>query len=254
LPLSVARRFAPALLFLLLLDARPARAAITDEDLYGKPRAPFGYGVEIASRHGRVLGGGIDPFSDSRWLSQLSLSARHQIGGATTGGGASSPSYFVGLGWDYGATEAEARQAQASMSLLRFTIPVEIRIAPFERLALFARLAPGLARTSASVTDASAPAAPFDGVAPEPLAQTQWIPAADASAGASFRFGSFHRRGTSRFGFWITAEGGYGWVAARDLTLTRHGEQQDGRVDEPLRLGRLAPSAPFFRVGLGMSF
>ena len=191
--------------------ARPAAADITDDDVYGPPRSALGYRIAFGVRNDWALGSGIDPVSPSRSFGQTSLSALLRLGGDPDGG----VSLYAGLGWDHGSADAPVRAASASFGFHRLSLPIQAQLGLGPRLALFGRLAPGAAHESVELTDASAPAAPFADVSP-PLSQSSWVPAVDASAGASLRFASVHRRGTPRFGFWLTAELGYAWVATRD--------------------------------------
>ena len=230
------------------LASPPARAAITDDDLYGQARAPLGLTAALGVRSDLVRSTGLDPFSTSDELSQSSLAIGYHLTGTERAG------LLLGFEWNHGNSAATARGSQASLTLDRLTFAIESRFGLWWRVSGFARFAPGAMRDHVGLVDPSAPMGAYGGVAAGGLQQTTWVPAADVSGGLAFRFGELRGRGAPVFGFWLTAEGGYAYAGAHDLVLESRVEAQPGRVDEPVRLGQLALRGAFMRFRIAVSF
>ncbi|MES1172402.1 MAG: hypothetical protein ABUL77_04120 [Bacteroidota bacterium] len=244
---NVIRASALALL-LVIATTSAASAAITDDDLYGAPRAPLGLTVALGMRSDLVRSPGLDAFSTTDGLPQSSLSLAYHRGADDRSGLA------VGFEWNHGSTMARARDADASLTVDRFTLSLEGRIPVAARLSAFGRVAPGLLRDGARMVDPSVAGGPYGAGAGGVREQSKTVAAVDASAGLAFRFAEVRGRGTPRVGFWLTGEGGYGYAGAHDLVLASGTETQPGRVDQPLRLGELSLRGAFLRARFAVSF
>jgi hypothetical protein len=221
--------------------------AVTGDELQGPARPSLGLTAALGVRSDLIRGAGLDPFSRHDGVTQSALSVSRRFGPSDLSGVA------LGFEWDHGSTAATARGADSSLDLDRLSLTVEGRVPLARRLVAFARVAPGLMREAARLTEASAPAT-ADASQPGVLQSTAWVAAADASVGLDFRLGELRRPGTPLFGFWLTAEGGYGYVAKRALTLGGGADGQPGQTSQPLRLGDLALSGPFMRFRFAVSF
>jgi hypothetical protein len=251
-----ARAVALALMPLLALVPATGKAepTPTPTSTDGEPARPAAHGVGLTAglgiRSDLVHSGGLDPFSVKDGVPQSALSISYRWGDTTL------PSMAVGFEWDHGVLTGTARGAETTLTIDRLSLGLEGRLPLATRLVAFGRVAPGLLRDQASLLDASAPGGAYGGAASGNLQQTTWVAAGDLSGGLAYRFTEFHggAQGASVFGFWLTAEGGYGYAAAHDLVLSPHVETQPGRTDEPLRLGQLAFRGAFLRIRLALSF
>lgn len=242
-------RAAAGALLLVAVWAGQATAQITDDDLYGKARTPFRLTAGLGVRSDLIRSSGLDAFSTTDGLSQSALSVGYHLSGTELSG------ILLGFEWNHATTTAAVRGAEASLTIDRLTLALESRVAVGRRVSVFGRVAPGLLRDRARMVDPSAPGGAYGGLTMgDGLAQTKWVPTADVSGGLALRFGELRGRGAPVFGFWLTAEGGYGYAAAHDLVLASRAETQPGRVDEPLRLGQLAWRGAFMRFRIAVSF
>ena len=226
----------------------PGSSLLTTSDLYGPPHRALGLTVSLGLRSDLVRNSALDAFSRTDGIPQSALSISRRFGGSDVSG------LVVGFEWDHGKTNATARGADSSLTIDRLSVAVEGRMPILHRLAGFARIAPGLLHENASIADVSAPGDAYAGVAAGGLHAKGWVPAADISGGLDLRVGELYRFGTPLFGFWLTAEGGYGYAGAHDLVLTPNVATQPGRTDEPLRLGELSLRGPFLRFQFAVSF
>ena len=258
---AVARAVALASMFLLALVPATGKAEPTPPPTPtptatggGDPARSAAHGIGLTAglgiRSDLVHSGGLDPFSARDGVPQSALSISYRFGDTA------SPSMAVGFEWDHGALTGTARGAETTLTIDRLSLGLEGRLPLVTRLVAFGRVAPGLLRDHASILDASAPGGAYGGAASGNLQQTTWVAAGDISGGLAYRFTEFHggAQGAPVFGFWLTAEGGYGYAATHDLVLSPHVETQPGRTDEPLRLGQLAFRGAFLRIRLALSF
>ena len=233
-----------ATLLAALLEAPRARAQNPqDADVLTAPAPPHAWPastwrIEAGYRGSYIPDEGFDPFSKDDYLPQLSLTASRTVW--TRG----RLSFAPGLAWDHGSRSSNARGATTSLSLDRFTIPLEGRLHVDRWGYAFLRLAPGVVAEGVRVQEASGPA---------PYTKTGVVFATDLSAGYAlplWRLGG----PASPARAWLQADGGYGWVASERLALT-----PDVASDDPLRtrgvdLGSIATRGAFFRVGVALSF
>lgn len=225
--------------------------AVTRAQVIGsepEARAPLGITAGLGLRSDLIRSSGLDPFSTGDDLHQSALSIGYRFG----------PTEGLGLAlafeWNHGVASANARAASGTLTVDRLSLGFEGRATLWRRLSGFARIAPALLRSDAQLREDSTPAGTFGGGETGVLTQTKWVPAADASAGLALRLAEVRGRGSPTFGFWLTAEAGYGYAGAFDLVLAPQVEAEPGRVDEPVRLGRLALRGGFMRARFAVSF
>jgi len=199
---------------------------------------PHGDGLWQASlgmRTSLLRDPGYDPFSTNDISTQVSVSVSRAFGV----GLGFQPA--LGLVWDAGESQAFARSVEASLTLQRLAVALEGRFIPAPGVYVMARLAPGVLRAAASLADASAPA---------PLEIRYVTASLDAGAGAGVRL----TPAASPVGFWLVADGGYGWTSAHDLTLRPSLPSTDVDKAGVTPLGSLAVRGPFLRFSLALSY
>jgi hypothetical protein len=220
-----------------LLGGSPARGQTAPEEV-ARPtvRAPV-WEVTAGVRTMYIKGAGYDPFSTNDALVQFSANGTRALVRRDR------LAFVAGVGLDVGGSSADARGAPASLTLTRVSALAEGRYQPAWRFYLFARLAPGLLHGTATIDDASSPAASgltddFDAFS------------LDAAAGGAFCFGDL---GNAHLGAWLVADGGYGWTPDRHLVLapTLGADQSKAGT---LDLGTLAARGGFFRIALALSY
>jgi hypothetical protein len=148
------------------------------------------------------------------------------------------------VGFDYSGWSAQARSADASLNLHRFTLGPEARYHVLRVLAVTAKLAPTLTRQAAVLTT---------GVGSD-LKDVAWKAGFDATAGVAVEVFGFHS-GKSRLPrLWLSGEGGYGWTASNDLVLRPEDADDAPQRFQPVDLEDLSLSGPLFRITAGLSF
>jgi hypothetical protein len=185
---------------------------------------------------------GYDPFSTDDALAQLALSVSRVLSRQDR------LAFAVGLGFDYGGSDASARGAPSSLGLMGLSLFVEGRYTPHPRFYGFARVAPGALRVSASVQDDSAP--PVSSTKTASLSDTFTIPAFEGSLGAAVCLAP----PTTALGPWLVAQAGYGWAPSHPLVLAPQVGGADQSKVAPLDLGTLAPRGPFLTVSFALSY
>jgi hypothetical protein len=222
--------------------ARPAErwpdppGAASGEVARPRPRGqPELWQLSLGLRTTLIRGSGFDPFSSNDALTQLSVAALRTF--RSRGHVAIS----AGLTGDFGSSQGAARAATATLSLNRGALLLDARYQPRPRLQAFARVAPGVVRGQASVSDASAIGS---------LAQTFTLPSLDGSAGAAV---AVSPEG-GPVSFWLVGEGGYGWTPQQTLVLSPNLGPRDQSKAGALDLGALAPRGAFFRLGVALGF
>ena len=86
------------------------------------------------------------------------------------------------------------------------------------------------------------------------LHQKTWAPSVDAAAGLTLLVAELRGQHSPLFGFWLTAEGGYGYSGGHEVALSTQAEAPAGRTDAPTRFGTLAVRGAFTRFGLSLTF
>lgn len=223
---------------LLALGASSAGAQTTIEAAAPPPpvRLPV-WEVTAGVRTMYLKGAGYDPFSTNDALVQFSAT------GTRTVVRRDRLALVAGLELDAGGSSADARGAPSSLTLTRLSALAEGRYQPAWRFYLFARIAPGLLHGTATIDDASSPAA-------SGLSAGFDIFSLDAAAGAAFCLGALS---TSRLGAWLVADGGYGWAPDQHLVLAPplgSDQSKAGTLD----LGTLAVRGGFFRIAVALSY
>lgn len=227
----------------------PPRPMVMREPQPEPARAPLGISVSAGLRSDLIRSAGLDPFSGTDRVGQGALGVGYRFGDPDAAG------LSVGFDWNRGSLSAQARSASAELTLDRLTVGIEGRYPLLRRLAVFGRVAPGLLRSHARLYEPSAPADPYAGAyGGGGMMQTKWSPAADVGAGLAFHFADVRSPGVPVVGFWLIADGGFGFSPAYELTLRGHADPLPGRTDEPIRLGSLTLSGGFARARVAVSF
>jgi hypothetical protein len=206
--------------------------ALAQESVEGERHHDGPWQLEAGYRGAIVRDAGYDPFSTNDWLGQLTLAGSRVV--VRRG----PFSLVAGAAWDYGRSTATARGADSGLTVHRLTVPLSVRYAPVRWLYVFGTIAPGAAYESARIGDSSAQA---------PLVTDGWVPAVDASAGASWSFAD-----TRPLSWWLTAEAGYGLAAPLLLALSPDGS--DPRRTATTNLGSLAMNGSFGRLAVSVAF
>ncbi|HEY4013170.1 MAG TPA: hypothetical protein VGM06_07520 [Polyangiaceae bacterium] len=191
--------------------------------------------VEAGFRANFVTDPGYNPFSTKDYFGQFALAASRTVFVA-------GPfSFAPGLSWDYGRSSATARGDGSSLDVHRLLVPLEGRV-QFGRWGYaLVRVAPGVAVEDAEVDDPASPT---------PLTKSRWLFAGDLSAGYAFPIVAHTGASASSPGFWVQADGGYGFVATQRLELTQNGSSATASAD----LGDLALRGGFFRISVAVGF
>jgi hypothetical protein len=239
------RLFAPALSIALALVATQASAQSTSTptstsdststSTTDSPSLPT-WTADLGYRGAFVTDPGMNPFSTHDYFDQVSLGGSRLL--VERGRFGFAPGFL----WDFGSSMATARGADSALFVHRLSVPLEARFRLTRWLYVFARTAPGVANVHARVSDPSAPA---------PLVATSWLPTMDLSAGAAWRFADLR---DGRFGFWLTADGGYGWAKSMSLDLMPDLASDDPRRVGGTDLGHLALRGAFMRFAVAVSF
>lgn len=206
--------------------------ALAQESVEGARHHAGPWQLEAGYRGAIVRDAGYDPFSTNDWLAQLTLSGSRVV--LRRG----RFSFVAGAAWDYGRSTATARGADSGLTVHRLTVPLSVRYAPVRWLYVFGTIAPGAAYESARIGDSSSQA---------PLVTDGWVPAFDASAGASWSFAD-----TRPLSWWLTAEVGYGLAAPLSLALSPDGS--DPQRTAVTNLGSLAMNGSFGRLAVAVAF
>lgn len=191
-------------------------------------------------RVGKVSHAGLDPFSDSDELAQFSLGAG---GTLLTADDFSIAGLFL---YDIGGHSDEARGAETDLTVHRLTIGAEARYHFIRQLFVFGRVAPGAIHSIAKLKDAASGG--------QTLATRDWVFAADLSAGAMLELSGWSGDSRKRRpNIWIAFDGGYGYAAESELSLSPEGNSGPERA-EPVELGALGLGGPFLRFAAVMTY
>lgn len=194
----------------------------------------------LGFRVAKISSEGFDPFADTDELAQLSAG----LGGTIlTAGNLSLAGIFL---YDIGGRSSEARGATTDLTVHRFTIGAEGRYHLIRQLFVFGRVAPGTIYSIAQLDDVS--------TAVVNQSARSWVFATDLSAGAMFELTGFAKLGKKRRpNLWITFEGGYGFAATSELSMTPDDSGGPERA-EPVELGSLALNGPFMRGAFVLTY
>jgi hypothetical protein len=203
----------------------------------GRPVRQHRWQVTGGGRASLFGGAGYDPFSTNDVLGQLSTAVSWSL--PRRDGSAFSTA--VGIIGEFGQSGALARGADADLSLTRVGLLLEERFSPIRWGYAFARVSPAWMTIDAKLRDPASPAV---------LQSSSSSFALDASLGLAANLNP----GARGVGFWLLADGGYGWAPSSELTLTPALAAADAAKAGSTSLGTLAPRGAFFRGGLALSF
>lgn len=223
-------------------DPKPTAQAVVndetpDDGKMGSHRDHF-VGV-LGARTNYITNSGYDPYDQDNALTQLSLGVGRTVASAD------QLSLAGLLLWDWGRSEANARGAESAIDVHRLTLAAEGRYHLIRRLYVFGRLAPGALHWKTNLTDRAVDLERVD---------DRWVFAADLSAGAAFEFAGESRGDSKRPRGWVSADGGYGWSAASEVSLTAEESETSPARAEPVALGDLGLRGGFFRLALGITY
>jgi hypothetical protein len=161
------------------------------------------YGM-VGYRGTRVTGDGYQPFAKNQGLHQASLSVGRVLFTAD------ALSFAVGLGWDYGASSADARGAATKLEAHRLTLLPEIRYHVLRRLYGFGRIGAGLAPIHAELDDS---------VTETTRTSDRLAFTLDASLGAAYELIGEASGASRRPRVWLLLDGGYVFTATTETVL-----------------------------------
>lgn len=181
---------------------------------------PHHIGLQFGVRTTNIPSGGYDPFAESNGLAQAS------IAGTFTPWRSLPFSAHALAELDIGGSNAMARGAETSLTMLRFALGLEGRYEPISRLYFFAKVAPAAIHASAEIEDYFLSAT---------LKSRSWTWALDTTGGAALRLGNAGKDHDPSATFWLMLEMGYSFAGEAEMVLTP-GEIED----EPRRFGSVA--------------
>ena len=191
--------------------------------------------VSAGVRSALFRGRGYDPFSTNDAFTQFSATATWAV--ATS----ASLATAVGVGWESGSADAQARGADTNLTLTRLGLVLEERFAPRPWAMAFARVSPGWLRGTASLDDPAVAA---------PLRTKFSSFSFDASLGAAARLSPR----ASRVAFWLVGDAGYGWAPDQHLALAPAVPAADHDKAGVTTLADLAPRGVFLRFAVALTF
>jgi hypothetical protein len=180
---------------------------------------------------------GLDPFADDDALTTFNAGA----GVSLAESGALDVAAVASV--DITGSDESYRGEATSLGLLRLALGPELRGSWLERLYWHGRVAPTLTRLSAELDESSSGAT---------LSDTEWVWGAEAALGLELRFAEATTDLPHALGFFARADAGYGWTPSATLELGA-GSGAPVRT-QPLELGEIALSGPFFRADIGVGF
>ena len=180
---------------------------------------------------------GLDPFSEDDALATFNAGAGLSLAQA----GALDIAAVVGV--DITGSDEHYRGEDTSLGLLRLALGPELRSSLFDRLYWHGRLAPTLTRLSVELDEQSSGAT---------LADAHWLWGAEAALGLDLRFAEASTSLPYAVGFFARVDAGYGWTSSAALELAA--DSGAPVRTQPLELGELALSGPFFRANIGVGY
>ncbi len=186
-----------------------------------------------------IRGAGYDPFSTNNNLSELSISGTRAL--VLLG----PVSIAAGLTYESGQKAAQARGADAKLSVRRAGAVGEARLHLVRDVYGFFKLVPQAVYTRASLQD--------DSVAAE-LVQKKWRLGADATLGGAWNaprtLGAPH---TTRE-VWLIGEFGYGWAMTQDVAMSPDVGDSDPSHTIVVNTGPLALRGVMMRLAAAITF
>jgi hypothetical protein len=240
--MTISSRARAAVLALAMVAARDGVAHANDglapaieEGSGGRARGPQPWQVSAGVRSALFRSAGYDPFSTNDVFTQFAATATWA---ARTSASLASA---LGVAWESGGAQAQARGADTDLSLSRLGLALEERFAPRPWAYAFLRVCPGWLRGTASLKDPTIAA---------PLRTTFATLSVDASLGAAVRLNPR----VSPVGVWLVGDAGYGWAPAQHLALAPALTAADRNKAGVTTLADLAPRGVFFRFALALAF
>jgi hypothetical protein len=215
----------------------PARAGaqVIEQELASPKTETWQAGIGVRSTF--IRSAGLDPFSSTDLMSQVSLAVEHVVARSD------AFAFAAGVSGDFGGSDSVARGSPTDLKLWRFTAVAEGRYELWQRTYGFVRFAPGMLRASAEVDDASSPNG-------QRLQDSFDVLAIDTSAGAALRLSG----PANPVAAWVTAEAGYGWAGSHHLLLTPAAASRDQTKLAPLDLGTIDPRGAFLRFAVAITY
>ena len=236
-----------ALVTVWAVAAPSARAQTLPVLVQAEPRPPLGIELSVGGRTERFGGAGYQAFSEDRWMAETALAASYRVAGSLDAG------LTVGASWNRGRASSTARGTASTLDLDRLSVSLAAQRSVWRRLSVFARLAPGVVRLNAALSESSVLNVNQYGNDAS-LSQTHWALALEGAAGAAFRVGQLARPGEHVFALWLTAEGGYGLAGSTALALSSHQGAAPARTEAPVRLGTVTPGGVFMNFAAALTF
>jgi hypothetical protein len=226
---------AGALALAILIAPRLVAAQVIEHEMANqRPETAQG---TIGFRTMLIRSAGFDPFSSNDMLTQVSLALEHPF--ARQG----AIAFAGGVSMDYGESSADARGTPSTFKAWRLAALLEGRLYARSYAYGFARLAPGILRSAATLTDSSSPNG-------NQLADHFDLPSVDGSLGAAFRVSG----PANPVAAWICVEAGYGWTQSHHLYLAPSAAPRDQPKLAPVDLGTIDPRGGFMRFALAITY
>jgi len=229
---------APQRAFRGLPEEAPPEVAITPAPpVRGLGSKQSFWRIDLGWRGGAMNSSSYAPYAVNNAITQGS------VGLSRTVFSASRFSLAAGLVWDASAQTETTRNSEVSLVAQRFAATIEGRVHVLPWLYVFAKAAPGAVWAQSTIHDESLFA---------PLSGEKWGASFDASGGLSVLL--LPHRDSARARWWLTFEGGYGWVQSLPFTLKPQASAIDSAHVAALHLPGLSLNGALYRVTTGISF
>lgn len=227
----------------LATSAAPAAAQRAD----GRRDAPY-VGVWVGPRLQWWGSPGLDAFTERDFTPGVSLAAEATVLRTRR------LSLGVGLGWDVATRGGESRGVDSRLTMHRVLVPVSARWHVTPWLVPYARLAPGVSASIASLSSLDSRVGDYS--------DTRLAFATDLSVGAAFGLSPARTRHGDRrvLRLWASPEVGWSLAGKTSFALTPpdtrpgDGDVKTPGITEPVGLPGFSPSGPFVRITFGLAF
>jgi len=182
---------------------------------------------------------GFDPYAESNFLGQLSISA------GLTFLKLGKVSFLSHAEWDVGSARSTARGDQTGLTVHRLALALETRYQVAHRLGLFLKVAPGAYHLRGTIEDPG-----FS----RPLVSRSWTYSLDATGGAAVMFADIGSRANPDARFWFTGELGFAFSGTSAMRFAPAEDADDPRHYGSLELPAFRPSGPIGRLAFAVSF
>lgn len=181
----------------------PADEPRPDDGLMGSHQTHF-YGM-LGYRLTRVSNDGYQPFARDQAFHQLSIVLGRVLFAAD------ALSFGLGAGWDYGASDADARGSDTSLNVHRLSLVPELRYHLLRRLYAFGRLGAGLSFVHTELSD---------GVVGRAFTSDRVAFSVDPNVGVAFEVVGEPAGGSRQPRVWVALDGGYLFTTESKVALT----------------------------------